>query len=169
MADWVSVSEEHLSFSFLSALSYLRQARRLTSIQPCPEPFVSEIVLNLAKAIEILFRGENREALRVRAREWNYDRDEVDQFLIPILILRSSLDVAHPALTQLSPEQRSTVIGFSFEAIRHVEKLLLHVGTSLFAGAIRLEEPSESVEKDKSQLLKRITEYLDLSRRKGGG
>jgi hypothetical protein len=158
IAEWLSTKKEHLSL--LSAYSYFRQAKRLAAIQPCPEPFVSEIVLNLAKAIEIIFRTKSHEIVRERARDWKYALDEVEEFLIPILILRSNVDVAHPALTQLTIDQRSTAIQFSFSAIRHVEMFLLHVAAGVQAGTIHLDGPSLAVDRDKSQFLERIAQYL---------
>lgn len=166
ITDWLWLRKEHLPL--VSALYYFRQAKRLAASQPCPEPFISEIVLNLAKAIEIVFRTGDHELIRGRAHEWKCDSEQVEQFLIPILLLRNKFDGAHPALTQLTFDQRSTAIRFSFSAILHVEMFLLYVAKNVRLGTIRLEEASASLEKDKAQILERIAEYLASSRRKGG-
>lgn len=156
--EWLWFRKEHQSL--VSALYYYRQAKRLAAIQPCPEPFVSEIVLNLAKAIEIVFRTPDHELIRARAREWQCDMEQVEQFLIPILILRNKFDVAHPAITPLTFEQRSTVSRFSMSTIRHVGMLLIDVSAKVRGGLIALEGSAGSLGMEKRDILDRIAGYL---------
>jgi hypothetical protein len=164
LVDWTGFKEEHRPF--FSALSYFRQAYRLALIQPGAEPMVSEILLNLAKAIEVIFRSNKHEEIRRQAATWGFPSDEIEEVMLPILILRSNLDVAHVALAQLTVAERDTVVAFSLQALSNMEAVIDRVSKGLFSGSIRLTPISGAVAKDKRKLLTAIGHYMSAARKR---
>jgi len=164
LVDWMGFKEEHRPF--LSALSYFRQAHRLALIQPGAEPLVSEILLNLAKAIEVMFRSSNRDEIRRQAATWGFPSEEIEEVMLPILILRNELDVAHVALAQLTVAERETIVEFALQAISNMEVIIERIAKGLFSGTIRLAPVSSAVAKDKRKLLTAIGHYVTVSRKR---
>jgi len=71
---------------------------RLSVCGDSPWEFMAETILNYAKCLDILFvKSENtREDLRVGLKALGYTDEEIEGDFIPITILRSCVDVAHP-------------------------------------------------------------------------
>ena len=104
--------EKHFAFAFkampifngtahrrlAAALSYFHVATRLNVCGDSPWEFMSETILNYAKCLDILFvTSENtRDDTRKGLTQLGYTEKEIEADFVPILILRSWVDVAHP-------------------------------------------------------------------------
>ncbi len=80
-----------------AALHYFYTARRLVQAGDTIWEFVTEIILNYAKVIEVLF-GSCRDNIRSQLKTLGYDETTIESNFIPIMILRSQYDVAHPRI-----------------------------------------------------------------------
>lgn len=77
-----------------AALYYFYVARRLTEAGNSPYEFLAEVVLNLCKALQVMF-GETRDHVRAGLLKFGYTKEEIEEKFIPIMILRNELDVGH--------------------------------------------------------------------------
>jgi hypothetical protein len=111
--------EQHVAFAFealplfngtanrrlAAALSYFHVATRLNVSGDSPWEFMAETILNYAKCLDILFvSSENtRDDLRKGLSALGYGNDEIEGDFVPITILRSWIDVAHPRVAIYKP------------------------------------------------------------------
>ena len=156
LRDWSTTRRENLRI--VMAIYYYRHAKRLASLEPDRQSMAAEVIMNLAKAIEIIF-SSNRDHLRSRAREWGLDREFIERWIIPILLVRNQLDVGHAASAPLLGAQHQAVLDFLDRAFTHVHTLLSRLVQMAQSGELTLEPPSESMDTDKERLLKDISDY----------
>ena len=101
----------------LAALHYLHVACRLEREGRMAGEFVSEVLLNLAKVLEVLFPGgQSIESARAGLRCLGYDDPEIEARYIPVLALRNQVDVGHVHLAILTPEQLGVLHSFAYGA-----------------------------------------------------
>lgn len=143
------------------ALYYYRQAMRLASLEPDRQSMAAEVILNLAKAIEIIF-SSNRDQLRSRAAEWGFDGQFIERWIVPILLIRNELDVAHVASAPLKLTEHQAVLDFLDRAFVQVHTLLERVLELNQAESLALDPPSESLDADKRKLLRSIEAYATM-------
>jgi len=62
-----------------------------------PWEFMAEAILNLTKSLEILF-GNSRDQIRAGLTAAGYERDKIEDFFVPIVLLRNHFDVGHGRL-----------------------------------------------------------------------
>jgi hypothetical protein len=81
-----------------AALSYFHIAVRLNVCGDSPWEFMAETILNYCKAIEILLvTSENsKDDIRRELESLGYSDEEIEGDFIPLTILRSFVNVAHP-------------------------------------------------------------------------
>jgi len=156
--EWLGADERY--FRILSALYYYRHAKRLAIMEPNPESMVGEVILNLTKAVEIIF-SNNREALRATAKEWGFHEVFIEERIIPLLLIRNELDVAHVTTSPLNPEQRQVITKFTHAALVAVHKLLERISMLARGGKIEIEPTSARMDTDKEKLLDNIRRYLN--------
>ena len=157
LRDALNLQEDELRL--ISAMHYYRHAIRLSRLDPDRESMVAEVILNLTKAIEIL-ASDNRETIRKVSANLGFKSDEIESRIIPLVLIRSRLDVAHVATGPLSVHERAVVRRFSDTAIVVVREFILRAQEGVRTGAIRLRPLSASLEKEKSDLLQRIATYI---------
>ena len=80
-----------------AAIHYVHVARRLLEAGVSQWEFLAEAVLNFNKAVEVLF-GESRDQQREGLVAIGYERQEIETSVVPLLLLRDSIDIAHPRL-----------------------------------------------------------------------
>ena len=78
----------------MASMYYFGVARRLKVVGNTDFEFMSEIILNYHKVLEILF-GPSREKIREGLTELNYSKDDIEEKFIPLTILRNQIDVGH--------------------------------------------------------------------------
>ncbi|WP_454063631.1 hypothetical protein [Candidatus Nitrospira salsa] len=113
-----------------AALSYFHVAVRLNVRGDSPWEFMSESILNYAKCLEILFAtSENsREDVKRELLKLDYNNQEIEGDFLPILILRSWVDVAHPRVAIYKPRDLRILyryISLSEDCIRELLQRLL--------------------------------------------
>jgi hypothetical protein len=79
----------------LAAINYFYTGSRLLVAGQSQWEFMAEAILNFSKVLEILF-GSTRDDVREGLRTIGYERTEIEGDFVPMLVLRSKLDVAHP-------------------------------------------------------------------------
>jgi hypothetical protein len=122
---------------------------------------MAEIILNLAKSIEVLFSSD-RDRLRGTAKSWGFDSDFIEEKLVRLLLIRNMLDVAHAAVTPLTSAQRETLQAFVFDAECFVKDTLLKVSELIGRSRIPadpVDRPDE-LDIDKAKLLDEIARYF---------
>jgi hypothetical protein len=80
---------------------------RLISAGSGPSEFASEAVINMTKALEVLFPGpQPRDAIRAGLEKIGYKSSYVEEKFVPALLLRTKLDAAHVRLATLRADER---------------------------------------------------------------
>ena len=83
----------------IAALSYFYKACRLRRTGHTPWEFMNEILLNLCKVLEVLFppsgNGYSRNSARNGLKELGYSEKDIEANFIPVMALRSKIDVSH--------------------------------------------------------------------------
>lgn len=145
----------------VAALRYFHTASRLAASEQTAGEFLSEVILNYSKSLEALFqakKGEgSRDAVRSGLTTLGIPDLEIERKFMPVMALRSELDVAHVALFKLEPTQLQVVYDYvsltegSFRDL--FEKILDKVRLGDPVGRPKSSwEPSKSV----SKLIERI-------------
>ncbi|MFC1705429.1 hypothetical protein ACFL59_01240 [Planctomycetota bacterium] len=156
LKDWSQAGRGHERF--VAALAYYRRAQRLAAMQPIPANWFPEATLNLAKCIEVLLTAD-RDRLRQTAAEWGLPESLIESYVVPVLLVRSQLDVAHVSLAPLPPGTRDALVDFTLAALDNVRELLGTIWRLLKAGEIQLRPPSIQHEKRTRDLLSRLSSY----------
>jgi len=140
---------------------YFQQALRLESPHETSVPSlnVGEIALNLAKAVEVLFSSE-RDKIRQKCSLIGYTDVQVESQIIPILVIRNQLDVAHAAGTSISEEDTRTIHDYIRISVSNVRNLLLRVGSSLTKSIDVLDPLPTIKETDRRKICVRLREHM---------
>jgi hypothetical protein len=160
--DWLGCRHER-HHRMYSAFYYLRHAQRLAVLQPCSESMVGEVILNLAKSLEVVFGSAQRDVIRDKARQWGIHASEVETFIVPLVLLRNEMDVAHVGIEPLTPAQRQILLDFMGAAMIYIRGLLQRIFQGASAGSVQLD-PVPSSNHDRSRLLQRIATQLTVYR-----
>lgn len=158
--EWLG--SDKLDLRILSALYYYRHAKRLVNMEPNRESMVAEVLLNLTKAVEIIF-SNNRKRLRTRARKWGFSEVFIEKRIIPLLLIRNELDIAHVTTSPLDIDQRQVIINFTRAAFMAVHELIERIFKLAKDKEIKLQPTSQHVESDKKNLLQNIAHYLNVA------
>ena len=83
----------------VGAVKYFHAACRLSRVGHTPWEFMGEILLNFCKVLEVLFPptgdGMSRDAARAGLSKLGYSPEEIERYFIPVMLLRSKIDVGH--------------------------------------------------------------------------
>lgn len=93
----------------LAAAAYVQRAARLLAAGIGPSEFSGEAVINLAKALEVLFPAppaRTRDAVRDGLKELGYEANDIEHTFVPAMVLRSRLDAAHVRMATLAADER---------------------------------------------------------------
>jgi hypothetical protein len=152
----------------LLASVYYQQALRLVSphavVSP-PQNFFSEVIVNLAKCLEILLAGgavkdKKNDEIRSKCRVLGYSEPEIEGQIIPIMFIRNRLDGAHPVGTRIPAEAMTVVREFVSRSLDNVRAVLLSVGQYVKEDDEFLGPLSEDVS-DRLKLIERIKTYVE--------
>lgn len=120
--------------------------------------FMAECILNLCKALEILFGGQ-MDSIRAGLAKMEYKAEEIEGDFIPLVILRNVLDVAHPRIAIFPQESLSVLYAYLSNTENRFRTLLEKVIKAVGDGNLELEQ-DESLkldEDEKNKLEKLIT------------
>lgn len=144
------------------AAEYYRQALRLSSGNESflPDAVLGETCLNLAKCLTVLFT-DSREEIREGCVTLGFTRERIESQIIPIVLLRSHLDVAHPVVPTADdlagiPQLRAYVK----QALSNVRVLLDRALEMHEAGTLRLLDHVASTDAARGRLLEDIAKYV---------
>jgi hypothetical protein len=120
-----------------AGLHYFHVACRLARTGSTAGEFVAEVVLNLAKSLEVLFpptvAGGTRDAARTGLRTLGFSDGQIESDFIPAMALRNEIDVGHVELGLFTMDQLKTIHAFTERAegaFREMfERLLNWVGS----------------------------------------
>lgn len=152
---------DSLSDRFILACMYYRQALRFESAHESSIPSLNtaELILNLAKCVEMLC-GSRRDRVREICSVLGYTSDQIESQIIPILIIRSEFDVAHPVGTRIENQHIETVHKYARRSLCNVQTLLVKIGRALCNGHQVLTPLEGSSEDNRVKLCNRLEEYL---------
>lgn len=153
----------------LSALHYFRQACRLERAGHAPHDFTAEILLNLAKILEVLFHGDDRDGARLGLRNLGYSDEEIEKQFIPAMLLRSKIDVAHASLTRFSPEERLVLHAYAERAEVHFRELLQRVCDALDKDSLTVSDVTDDEpEREVLQIIETLSQWYSEETPKAG-
>lgn len=152
-----------------AALSYFHVAVRLSVSGDSPWEFMSESILNYAKCLDILFvTSENsRDDVRRALASLGYSEQEIEGDFVPILILRSWVDVAHPGVAIYKSRDLRVLYRYLALAEDRFRELLHRVldkvrnGSFALAQSTNLELDSEE-QKDMERLVTQMETRLGV-------
>jgi hypothetical protein len=125
------------------ALHYFHVAVRLERVGNSSWEFMSEILLNLCKILEVLFPPDGdrktRDAVRRGLSSLGYAHEEIERGFIPVMALRDALDVGHVSLVSLPRQSLQIIHGFTERAEPTFREMLERLLTAVQAGGIEIE------------------------------
>jgi hypothetical protein len=142
---------------------YFYKACRLEQAGSAASEFLAEILLNLAKTLEVLFpvtdQLGSRDTVRAELRALGYTDEEVESNFLPAMALRDEIDVAHVSLASFDSQQLGTIFRYAEGALHQFRLLLRRVFDAVTAGSLTLE-PYEDTgpRKQATVLLNRLSE-----------
>lgn len=115
----------------IAGLHYFHVACRLQRAGQVVGEFTPEILLNLTKALEILFPpdgdGRTRDAVRAGLKSLGFSESEVEAHFMPAMALRNEIDVGHVFLGVFSQEQSEVIHAYTERVERWYRILLSRV------------------------------------------
>jgi hypothetical protein len=139
----------------LASTHYLYKASRLIEVGESVWEFMSEVILNLCKSLEVLFGG-SRDKVRDNLRELGYSETDIEGRYIPLMLLRNELDVGHVSLSTLDSEKLNDLYQFLVHAESNMKGLLVKVIESVSNEEIVL--PEYELNSEKNKFLEKILE-----------
>lgn len=150
--------EEHIAESFerlsllnginnrrlSAALHYFHVGVRLNVCGDSPWEFMAESILNYSKCLEILFcTSENsKDDIRREMGKLGFPNDEIEGDYIPLLILRSWVDIAHPKVAVYKRSDLIILYKYIAQAEDKIRKLLSHILKRVMAGEYEIHQES---------------------------
>ncbi len=147
----------------VAALHYFHVACRLDRAGRTAGEFVAEVVLNLAKVLEVLFTpegdGGTRDAARRGLRALGFGDKKIERDFIPAMALRNAIDVGHVELGLFKPEHLTAIHSYVERAETAFREMLDTLLTRVASGEFEvtrheLHPPSEGALK----VVKRLQE-----------
>lgn len=140
-----------------AAFHYFHAAKRLWAVAVSAWEFAAETILNYAKVLEILF-GQTREDVRTGlASVPELGQELVERVFVPVLLLRSHLDVAHPRVARVDLRRRLKLYEFVEALENHFEILLKAASAAVLAGTLTLAPTGElEIDADEQAALDRF-------------
>lgn len=115
----------------VAALHYFHVACRLSRRAEIAGEFLSEVLLNLSKMLEVLFPSQNSgktmEAARTWLRQIGYSSTEIESNFIPAMALRNKIDVGHVDLSLFTQKQLTVLHSYAERSEDHFRELLQRV------------------------------------------
>jgi hypothetical protein len=149
---------------YIVSSRYFHHALRLLSphqVNYIPYTAHAEVLLNLAKCIEILFSTSNRDMLRQRFRELGFNQSQIDSQIIPILVARNDIDVGHPLSGEATKEEIAVLRKFVDRSVKNVATILRVVAKRIIIQEDYLEPLRAQKNKDRQKLVNKLRGYLE--------
>jgi hypothetical protein len=155
-----------------AAISYFHTAVRLSVCGYSQWEFMAETILNYAKCLDILFATSeaSKDDARKGLKALGYSQDEIEGDFIPILILRSFVDVAHPRVALYKRDDLRTLYSYMSQAEGNFKGLLIRVleltraGTKVVPDAKDLKlsgDERKGMDRLMAQMQSRVTHWKE--------
>ena len=143
-----------------AALYYFYIARRLEEAGNSPYEFMSEIILNFNKVLEILI-GDTHDKVRKGLLNFGYTKTEIEMKFIPIIILRNHFDVGHVFIKIINEEHLTLLYEYLKKSENDFRDLLTKAIISVEDGSNILSGETELLSLDHNkQQLKRMNDLI---------
>ena len=112
------------------ACGYFHHALRLSSPHEIAFPAsvaCGEVMLNLAKTLEVLAKSDSRERLRSFALSLGLTPLEIESQVVPITLFRNELDIAHSVGSPVDSEKLATYRLYVDRSIENIASMLQRV------------------------------------------
>jgi hypothetical protein len=127
----------------VAGLHYFHVACRLAREGCTAGEFIAEVVLNLAKSLEVLFPphgdGQTREAARRGLRGLDFSDKDIECNFIPAMALRNEIDVGHVELGLFTMDQLGIIHSFTERAEGAFRELFERLLTRIESGEADVE------------------------------
>jgi hypothetical protein len=137
----------------VTALHYFYVACRLAREGCTAGEFIAEVILNLAKSLEVLFPpagdGKTREATRSGLRALDFSDKEIECDFIPAMALRNEIDVGHVELGLFTTDQLRVIHSFTERAERAFHELFERMLSRIESGEADLVPHERSAERSR--------------------
>jgi hypothetical protein len=145
----------------VAALHYFHKAVRLSRVSSSPGEFIAESLLNYCKVLEVLF-STSRDIVREQLQLYEYSTEEIDRDFIPVMLLRSKIDVAHISLVIFAPEQLATLHRYADRAENVFRSLLSRVLARIDDGSLKLPNYSlHAADPEVAKIIERLANALN--------
>lgn len=126
----------------LAALHYFHVACRLARAGETAGEFMAEVILNLAKTLEVLFPPEgdrlSRDSARRGLKLLDYSEDEIEASFIPVMALRNEIDVGHVELGLFKPEHLAAIHAYTERAEGEFRSMLDKLLAAVESGKLEI-------------------------------
>ncbi len=126
----------------LAGLRYFHIACRLGRSGKIAGEFLAEVVLNLAKTLEVLFPpggdGRSRDSVRAGLKALGYGETEIEHSFLPAMALRNEIDVGHVELGLFKREQLTAIHAYVERAEGDFRSMLGKLLTAIETGAFEI-------------------------------
>lgn len=116
----MSIISEPRRRRLVTGLHYFHVACRLAREGCTAGEFIAEVILNLAKSLEVLFPpasdGKTRDATRLGLRALGFSDKDIECDFIPAMALRNEIDVGHVELGLFTMDQLRVIHSFTERA-----------------------------------------------------
>lgn len=160
--------QKHLRL--VASLLYFHVATRLLVTGTSVWEFMSEAILNLCKALQILF-GQSNDIIRKGLSTLGYRSEEIEKDFVPLLILRSHFDVAHPRLATLGAQRSEILYRYLSNIEGRFRDLFSRVFENMKEGKIifPLTEETPTLDTTDETRLEKLIDRMSQSLKKNGG
>jgi len=126
----------------IAALHYFHVACRLARSGQTAGEFLPEVLLNLAKTLEVLFPptgdGNTRDAVRANLSKLGYPETLIERDFIPAMALRNEIDVGHVEMGVFTMDQLTILHSYTERAEAAFRDLLKRVVTRVKSGEFEI-------------------------------
>ena len=148
------------------ALHYLHQAQRLSSCSSVPGEFLSEMLLNLSKVLEVLFPSsadiKQRDSVRRALMHLGFSVHEVERDYLPAMALRNEIDVGHIQLELLNPSELRILHSYILQCEDKFKELLERTVSAVEDGTFNVREYSvQTTPAASTGALKKMARFAD--------
>ena len=152
----------------VAAIHYFYISSRLLVSGHSQWEFMAECILNLCKALEILF-GKNKEAIRLGLEALEYKSEEIEGDFIPLVILRDVIDVAHPRVAIFPQESLMVLYRYLANSEQRFRQLLQRAIDAVKKGQLVLPQDDDlTLSRAEKRKLDKLVDNLRPRNRRGG-
>lgn len=127
----------------LAALHYFHVASRIARRGQTAGEFLPEVLLNLAKTLEVLFPptgdGNTRDAVRSFLEKLGYSESQIEGDFIPAMALRNEIDVGHVEFGVFTMDQLTVLHSYTERAELAFRDMLKRVVARVESGEFEIE------------------------------